>query len=154
MLLLQVAYYRLYGRLADGSNVKVRLSDKAYPGLGIEVYPHDIIMMSHLLIVVLRSKHFEIVGICWAPLPVESQKPQTKRSVCVCCGSICQERRAPGSTDGTVTGPVQSGNGADPGSHQRRQYWANWTSDCGMSPSASPTGMVLLLSGTLLYFCS
>ena len=53
VLLLQVAYYRLYGRLADGSNVKVRLSDKAYPGLGTEVYPHDIIMMSHLLIVVL-----------------------------------------------------------------------------------------------------
>ncbi|CAI7994017.1 Cilia- and flagella-associated protein 54 [Geodia barretti] len=33
----QVAYYRLYGRVAEGSNVKVRLSDKAFPGLGTEV---------------------------------------------------------------------------------------------------------------------
>ena len=34
---VQVAYYRLYGRVAEGSNVKVRLSDKAFPGLGTEV---------------------------------------------------------------------------------------------------------------------
>jgi len=32
-----VAYYRLYGRLATGSNLKVRLSDSSYPGLGLEV---------------------------------------------------------------------------------------------------------------------
>lgn len=36
----QVAYYRLYGRLAEGNNVKVRLSDKGYPGLGTEVRVH------------------------------------------------------------------------------------------------------------------
>lgn len=32
-----VAYYRLFGRLAAGSNVKVRTSDTSYPGLGLEV---------------------------------------------------------------------------------------------------------------------
>ena len=32
-----VCYYSLYGRKASGSNVKVRLGDCYYPGLGIEV---------------------------------------------------------------------------------------------------------------------
>ena len=32
-----VAYYRLFGRVASGSNVKVRLTDKNLPGLGVEV---------------------------------------------------------------------------------------------------------------------
>ena len=30
-------YYKLFGRLAAGSNVKVRTSDCSYPGLGLEV---------------------------------------------------------------------------------------------------------------------
>ena len=33
----RVAYYKLFGRLAAGSNVKVREMDKLFPGLGIEV---------------------------------------------------------------------------------------------------------------------
>lgn len=33
----QVAYYRLFGRAASGSNVKVRFSDKHFPGLGVDV---------------------------------------------------------------------------------------------------------------------
>ncbi len=37
MYLSQVAYYQLYGCPSTGSNVKVRLADKAYPGLGVEV---------------------------------------------------------------------------------------------------------------------
>ena len=36
-LVPQVAYYCLYGRPAAGSNVKVRLADKHFPGLGVEV---------------------------------------------------------------------------------------------------------------------
>lgn len=32
-----VAYYKLFGRVASGSNVKVRLTDKNLPGLGVEV---------------------------------------------------------------------------------------------------------------------
>ena len=36
-LLDQVAYYKLYGRAAAGSNVKVRETDKLFPGLGVEV---------------------------------------------------------------------------------------------------------------------
>ena len=32
-----VAYYKLFGRVASGSNVKVRLTDKNLPGLGMEV---------------------------------------------------------------------------------------------------------------------
>ena len=33
----QVAYYRLFGRVASGSCVKVREADKLFPGLGMEV---------------------------------------------------------------------------------------------------------------------
>ena len=33
----KVAYYRLFGRVAAGSNVKVRLTDKHLPGLGVAV---------------------------------------------------------------------------------------------------------------------
>ena len=33
----KVVYYRLFGRVATGSNVKVRLSDKNLPGLGVTV---------------------------------------------------------------------------------------------------------------------
>lgn len=33
----QAAYYKLFGRVAAGSNVKVREIDKLFPGLGIEV---------------------------------------------------------------------------------------------------------------------
>ena len=32
-----VAYYKLFGRIASGSNVKVRLTDRKFPGLGMEV---------------------------------------------------------------------------------------------------------------------
>ncbi len=33
----EVAYYKLYSRAASGSNIKVRETDKSFPGLGIEV---------------------------------------------------------------------------------------------------------------------
>ena len=44
---VDVGYYILYGRLAAGSNVKVRLSDHDAAGLGVEVregyYMHQLI---------------------------------------------------------------------------------------------------------------
>ena len=36
----EVAYYQLFGRSSSGSNVRVRLSDKGFPGLGVEVSHH------------------------------------------------------------------------------------------------------------------
>ena len=33
----QVKWYRLYGRSSSGSNIKVRMNDKLYPGLAMEV---------------------------------------------------------------------------------------------------------------------
>lgn len=33
----QVTYYKLFGRVASGSCVKVRETDKLFPGLGLEV---------------------------------------------------------------------------------------------------------------------
>ena len=36
-----VVYYKLFGRVASGSNVKVRLTDKSYPGLGVAVPARD-----------------------------------------------------------------------------------------------------------------
>ena len=38
---VDIAYYALYGRLAAGSNVKVRLSDHDAAGLGVEVREGD-----------------------------------------------------------------------------------------------------------------
>ena len=35
-----MTYYRLFGRIATGSNVKVRLTDKNLPGLGVAVPAH------------------------------------------------------------------------------------------------------------------
>lgn len=35
---IQVSYYQLYGQVSRGSNVEVRLSDKVFPGLRIEVF--------------------------------------------------------------------------------------------------------------------
>ena len=37
VLMRQVAYYKLYGRLASGSNVRVRVADQGLPGLGVAV---------------------------------------------------------------------------------------------------------------------
>ena len=34
---MQVKWYRLYGRSSSGSNIKVRMNDKLYPGLAMEV---------------------------------------------------------------------------------------------------------------------
>lgn len=36
----RVCYYRVYGRTAAGSNVRVRLSDHSLSGTGVEVSAH------------------------------------------------------------------------------------------------------------------
>ena len=36
----RVAYYKLFGRSSTGNNIKVRFTDKHFPGLGMEVKIH------------------------------------------------------------------------------------------------------------------
>ena len=44
----QVKWYRLYGRSSSGSNIKVRMNDKLYPGLAMEVEAGDPLTVSNL----------------------------------------------------------------------------------------------------------
>lgn len=67
-----VAYYKLFGRVATGSNVKVRVTDKHLPGLGIEVPARgDVTLMkveglqpneSYVFAVAAYTQTGEIVG--------------------------------------------------------------------------------------------
>ncbi|KAL5267791.1 hypothetical protein ACHWQZ_G004738 [Mnemiopsis leidyi] len=45
---VKVKWYRLYGRSSSGSNIKVRMNDKLYPGLAMEVEAGDPLTVSNL----------------------------------------------------------------------------------------------------------
>ena len=83
-LLEKVAYYKLYGKAASGSNIKVRETDNLFPGLGVEVITN---------IQFRESPYYKIVhciGACRAQLSSGGGRFGAKSRLCFCCVSIHQ----------------------------------------------------------------